>query len=110
MSEFEIDAALAADIAKFEVQLSRYLAGELEEDVFRVFRLNNGIYGQRQGGHNQMIRIKAPYGTITAAQLDRMGDLATEYSRPPSHPVPFRPTRTGSGSSSGHRSRRHDQS
>ncbi len=81
MSEIEIDAAAAADIAKFEVQLSRYLAGELEEDVFRVFRLNNGIYGQRQGGHNQMIRIKAPFGTITAAQLDRMGDLATEYSR-----------------------------
>ena len=81
MSQFEIDAASAADIAKFEVQLARYLAGELEEDVFRVFRLNNGIYGQRQGGHNQMIRIKAPYGTITAAQLDRMGDLATEYSR-----------------------------
>ena len=81
MSEFEIDAASAADIAKFEVQLARYLAGELEEDVFRVFRLNNGIYGQRQGGHNQMIRIKAPYGTITPAQLDRMGDLATEYSR-----------------------------
>jgi len=81
MSDFEIDAASAADIAKFEVQLSRYLSGELEEDVFRVFRLNNGIYGQRQGGHNQMIRIKAPYGTITAPQLDRMADLATTYSR-----------------------------
>ena len=81
MSEFEIDAASAADIAKFEVQLSRYLSGELEEDVFRVFRLNNGVYGQRQGGHNQMVRIKAPFGTITAAQLDRMADLATEYSR-----------------------------
>ena len=81
MSEFEIDAASAADIAKFEVQLSRYLSGELDEDVFRVFRLNNGVYGQRQGGHNQMIRIKAPFGTITAAQLDRMADLSTEYSR-----------------------------
>lgn len=81
MSEFEIDAASAADIAKFEVQLSRYLAGELDDDVFRVFRLNNGVYGQRQGGHNQMIRIKAPFGTITAAQLDRMADLSTEYSR-----------------------------
>jgi hypothetical protein len=80
MSEFTIDAESAADIAKFDVQLARYLAGELEEDVFRVFRLNNGIYGQRQGGHNQMIRIKAPYGTITAAQLDRMGDLATRFS------------------------------
>jgi len=81
MSDLEIDAASAADIAKFEVQLSRYLSGELDEDVFRVFRLNNGIYGQRQGGHNQMIRIKAPYGTITAPQLDRMADLATTYSR-----------------------------
>jgi len=81
MSDLEIDAASAADIAKFEVQLSRYLSGELEEDVFRVFRLNNGIYGQRQGGHNQMIRIKAPFGTITAPQLDRMADIATEYSR-----------------------------
>ncbi len=81
MSDLEIDAASAADIAKFEVQLSRYLSGELDEDVFRVFRLNNGIYGQRQGGHNQMIRIKAPFGTITAPQLDRMADIATEYSR-----------------------------
>ncbi|MCX6511096.1 MAG: nitrite/sulfite reductase [Actinobacteria bacterium] len=81
MSEFTIDAESAADIAKFEIQLARYLSGDLDDDVFRVFRLNNGIYGQRQGGHNQMIRIKAPYGTITAAQLDRMGDLAVEYSR-----------------------------
>jgi len=81
MSEFTIDAESAADIAKFEVQLDRYLKGDLADDVFRVFRLNNGIYGQRQGGHNQMIRIKAPYGTITSAQLDRMGDLAVEYSR-----------------------------
>ena len=81
MSDLEIDAASAADIAKFEVQLSRYLSGELDDDVFRVFRLNNGIYGQRQGGHNQMIRIKAPFGTITAPQLDRMADIATEYSR-----------------------------
>ena len=81
MSEFEIDAESAADIAKFEVQLALYLSGELEEDVFRVFRLNNGVYGQRQGGHNQMIRIKAPFGTITATQLDRMADIATAYSR-----------------------------
>ena len=51
MLQREIDAETAADIAKFEQQLERYLAGDLAEDVFRVFRLNNGIYGQRQGGH-----------------------------------------------------------
>ena len=56
-----MDEAQLADIAKFEVQLQRYLAGELEEDAFRVFRLNNGVYGQRQGGHNQMLRVKAPW-------------------------------------------------
>ena len=81
MTTFEIDTDAAADIAKFEAQLQRYLAGELDDDVFRVFRLNNGVYGQRQGGHNQMIRIKAPFGTITAPQLDRMADLAEQFSR-----------------------------
>ncbi len=81
MADLAIDAGTAADIAKFEQQLERYLAGDLDDDVFRVFRLNNGIYGQRQGGHNQMVRIKAPGGVITAAQLDRMADVADTYSR-----------------------------
>ena len=45
MPSITIDPAAAADIEKFEVQLERYLAGDLEEDAFRVFRLNNGIYG-----------------------------------------------------------------
>ena len=77
----EIDAAQLADIAKFEVQLGRYLAGDLEEDVFRVFRLNNGIYGQRQGGHNQMVRTKLPYGGLAPDQLDAMADISEKYSR-----------------------------
>lgn len=81
MTDFTIDAGTASDIAKFESQLARYLAGDLDDDVFRVFRLNNGVYGQRQGGHNQMVRVKAPYGTITAAQLDAMADVSERYSR-----------------------------
>ncbi len=81
MSTFEIDPDAAADIAKFEAQLTRYLDGDLDEDVFRVFRLNNGIYGQRQGGTNQMVRVKVPYGAITAEQLDMCATIADEYSR-----------------------------
>ncbi|MFZ4721256.1 MAG: nitrite/sulfite reductase, partial [Ilumatobacteraceae bacterium] len=46
-----------------------------------VMRLNNGIYGQRQGGTNQMVRIKLPAGTITPEQLDMMGHIADEFSR-----------------------------
>lgn len=75
------DPDIAADIEKFEEMLACYLVGEVEEDVFRVFRLTNGIYGQRQGGRNQMIRVRMPYGSITADQLDMLGFLAKNYSR-----------------------------
>lgn len=69
------------DIERFEIAIQQYLNGEIAEDVFRVMRLNNGIYGQRQGGTNQMIRIKLPAGTITPEQFEAMADIATEFSR-----------------------------
>ena len=81
MLQTEIDSAQLADITKFEEQLTRYLAGDLDDDVFRVFRLNNGIYGQRQGGHNQMVRVKVPYGKLEPHQLDVLGRIADVYSR-----------------------------
>ncbi len=69
------------DIERFERAVAQYVAGEISEDVFRVMRLNNGVYGQRQGGTNQMVRIKLPAGTITPEQLDLMGRISDEYSR-----------------------------
>jgi sulfite reductase (ferredoxin) len=78
---FVVDPEIEADAAKFERLLEQYLAGDLDEDVFRVFRLANGIYGQRQGGHNQMVRIKVPYGNITPDQLDMMAFIGETYSR-----------------------------
>ena len=77
----ELDPAARADIDKFRTQLDLYTKGELEEDVFRVFRLNNGIYGLRQGGHNQMVRVKVPYGSIQPDQLDMLAHIADTYSR-----------------------------
>lgn len=77
----DISDQLEQDIAKFDGMLAGYLAGEVEEDAFRVFRLNNGIYGQRQGGHNQMVRVKAPYGSLTPEQLEVFADVAERYSR-----------------------------
>src|SRR5262245_22644665 len=81
MPTITIDPAVAADVDKFEVQLERYLKGDLEEDAFRVFRLNNGVYGQRQGGTNQMVRVKLPYGSVTPDQLGAFARVADEYSR-----------------------------
>ncbi|HET9077375.1 MAG TPA: nitrite/sulfite reductase [Acidimicrobiales bacterium] len=81
MQTTAIDPELAADIAKFERLLADHLAGRVDEDAFRVFRLNNGIYGQRQGGHNQMVRVKLPYGGVNADQLELLADVADRYSR-----------------------------
>src|SRR5215210_7829144 len=77
----EISPEAKKDIEKFETQLALYLKGEVDEDVFRVFRLNNGIYGQRQGGHNQMVRVKVPYGSLAPEQLEMLAHIADTYSR-----------------------------
>lgn len=74
-------SAMQADIAKFERMMVELNAGTIDPDVFRVFRLNNGIYGQRQGGTAQMVRVKIPWGGVTPEQLDLFGRLAEEYSR-----------------------------
>ncbi len=70
-----------ADIEKFERLLAKHLAGDMDEDAFRVFRLNNGIYGQRQGGTNQMVRVKVPYGSLQPEQLETLAHLVETYSR-----------------------------
>jgi len=81
LQEREIDPGQAGDIDKFERILAGYFDGTISEEVFRVFRLTNGIYGQRQGGHNQMVRVRIPYGGVTPEQLDTLGHIADEYSR-----------------------------
>jgi sulfite reductase beta subunit-like hemoprotein len=78
-AEWDVDQV--ADIEKFREMLGRYQSGEMGEDVFRVFRLNNGIYGQRQGGTNQMVRVKLPYGSVTPEQLEMMAYIGERYSR-----------------------------
>ncbi|MFT3851128.1 MAG: nitrite/sulfite reductase [Ilumatobacteraceae bacterium] len=77
----DLDAEQQRDIERFERAVAAYLAGEIPEDVFRVMRLNNGIYGQRQGGTNQMVRVKLPAGSITPEQFDMFAFLSETYSR-----------------------------
>ena len=76
-----IDPEIRADVDKYRQQYARFLSGELSDDVFRVYRLTNGIYGQRQGGTNQMVRVKVPYGSIHPDQLEMLGWLVDAYSR-----------------------------
>jgi sulfite reductase (ferredoxin) len=77
----DLDAEQIRDVERFEQAIEQYLAGTMDEDVFRVMRLNNGIYGQRQGGTNQMVRIKLPAGSITPEQFEVMAHISEQHSR-----------------------------
>src|SRR6478672_8228625 len=81
LSTRPLDPVIDEELVKFEEGVRQYLAGDIEEDVFRVFRLNQGIYGQRQGGHHQMVRVKIPYGKVTPEQLEVRGVVGETYSR-----------------------------
>ena len=75
----EFDAAFVADrVAQFRDQVSRRLAGELNEDQFRIHRLMNGVYLQL---HAYMLRIAIPYGTLSSRQMRKLAYLARAYDK-----------------------------
>ncbi|MBV8951894.1 MAG: nitrite/sulfite reductase, partial [Actinobacteria bacterium] len=76
-----LEPEVADELDRFEEGVAQYLAGEIDDEVFRVFRLNQGIYGQRQGGHNQMLRVKIPHGRLEPEQLETLAYVAETYSR-----------------------------
>src|SRR5689334_25410455 len=74
-----VPAAILEEIETFEKEAMRMLSGEIVNDLFKPFRLQYGIYGQRQPGV-QMVRIKIPFGGITANQLRRVAELSERYT------------------------------
>ncbi len=70
-----IPSQILEEIETFEAEAERLLSGELSGDIFKPFRLQHGVYGQRQSGV-QMFRIKIPFGGLTANQLRRIAELA----------------------------------
>src|SRR5437660_12144863 len=67
------------EIESFEEEAAKVLRGELSQDLFRPFRLQHGIYGQRQPGV-QMVRIKIPFGGLNSMQLRVIAQMADRYA------------------------------
>ena len=76
--EIEHDRVVREEIETFRVRSQAFLAGEIDENQFRPFRLKHGIYGQRQAGV-QMVRCKIPGGLLTARQIEQLGRIADEF-------------------------------
>ncbi|MDX8392001.1 MAG: sulfurtransferase TusA family protein [Mariprofundaceae bacterium] len=73
------DFAHTSDVDEFEAGVKAFRAGTLSEERFTPFRLQMGVYGQRQEGV-QMIRVKLPGGSLTPDQLDVIGDCVADYA------------------------------
>src|SRR5574337_46088 len=72
------------EIDTFDQFVHRFWNGEILPDEFKRFRLQNGIYGQRQEGE-QMFRIKIPWGGLSAAQLELLAELAAKTQKGVGH-------------------------
>ena len=75
----KIPAEILKEIEIFEGEVARLKRGEITADQFKPFRLQHGIYGQRQPGV-QMFRVKIPQGRLDPVQLRRLADLAETYA------------------------------
>ncbi|MGH8493480.1 MAG: nitrite/sulfite reductase [Moraxellaceae bacterium] len=69
-------------VAQYRDQTQRYLAGELTDDEFRPFRLQNGLYIQRFA---PMLRVAVPYGMLESRQLRMLATIADKYDRGYAH-------------------------
>ena len=72
-------AFIQARADQYRDQLTRWQAGELQEDEFRPLRLQNGWYVQR---HAPMLRVAVPYGELSTAQVRVLAKIAREFDQP----------------------------
>ncbi|HUF21238.1 MAG TPA: nitrite/sulfite reductase [Burkholderiales bacterium] len=74
------DLADLDEISRYEDALRAYLNLEIDEERFTAIRLQQGIYGQRQGGVN-MIRVKIPGGLLVPEQLNAVADVLDTWAQ-----------------------------
>ena len=72
------------EIDTFDRFVADFHAGRLGPEDFRRIRLQHGVYGQRQQDV-QMVRVKIPWGGLTAAQVERLADVADRTPRGVAH-------------------------
>ncbi|MDR2104256.1 MAG: sulfurtransferase TusA family protein [Deferribacteraceae bacterium] len=78
MSSYELPSSIADDLEKFKEVYKDYLAGKVDNMLFKAARVPFGIYEQRERG-SFMIRTKLPGGIISLEQLKRLAELAERF-------------------------------
>ena len=74
--------AQAQEISRFEQEILKLEQQKLDQDDFKKFRLENGVYGIRGTMDEHMIRIKIRFGDMLAEQLEAIADVVEKYAAP----------------------------
>jgi sulfite reductase beta subunit-like hemoprotein len=80
--EPKLDTSLIVpeEFEQFRHMVQQYRSGKVDAELFRRYRLQNGIYGIRNEVDIHMIRVKVPFGRLTAIQLDGLADVMENFS------------------------------
>ncbi len=73
------DPVVQRELETFKREAQAFLSGERSPEDYRAFRLQHGVYGQRQSNVH-MIRVKIPHGSLTADQFEAIGNIIDRYS------------------------------
>jgi sulfite reductase (ferredoxin) len=67
------------ELDRFEEMVQSFLCGDIDSERFTAFRLQQGVYGQRQPGVH-MVRIKLPGGRLKPRQLVGIAESVERYT------------------------------
>ena len=67
------------EVKRYGTQVNAFISGTANAERFMAFRLQHGIYGQRQENVH-MVRVKLPGGNLNIDQLTTLSDILTLYS------------------------------
>ena len=80
----QIQQHILDEISAFEAEIGRLRRKEMPEEKFKKFRLQHGIYGQRQKDVF-MVRVKVPQGVLNPEHLRILADIGDLYSNGIAH-------------------------
>jgi sulfite reductase (ferredoxin) len=78
-TDFDLPQEIEAEIQNYEARLRRVERDEIDPLEFRIFRLQHGIYGQRQADVH-MVRVKIPFGGLSGDQIDLLAKIGARYA------------------------------
>jgi len=75
---FRVSDRIQAELDEFQNVVERFKFGAINEGQFRIIRVPQGVYEQRENG-TYMLRVRFPAGGVTVPHLRRLGEVSAQF-------------------------------